>query len=104
MTEVKISSRTAEEIKKELKAVGLKVMWCTITPLFKDVPQDIYMATFEDDYRIIFETDEEQTLLHLMLTNEQEHVWNDDLTGEEKLQNILSILYWWLSGDREEAV
>lgn len=104
MTEVKINSRTMEDIRLELNDVGLKVMWCTITPLFNDVPQNIYMATFEDDYRIIFEVNEEETMLHLMLTIEQEHVWNDDLTGEEKLQNILSILYYWLSGRREGAV
>lgn len=81
--------------RKELsERVNSRYGWCEITPLSGDQEEGIYMATFADDSRILFEVND--GLLRLMLTKDQEFGWKENLTSEEWIATLEEILLFFL--------
>lgn len=67
--------------------------WCEITDLNGDFGEGLYLATFADDSRIVFE-DDQQGFLHVMLTKDQTQCW-DALYEEERIQTLEEILLFY---------
>jgi len=65
--------------------------WCEITDLGGDHELGIYMATFADDYRIIFEWNELDNDIRLMLTLDQEVTFLE-CTNEENDNTMYEIM------------
>lgn len=67
--------------------------WCEITPLSGELEEGLFLATFADDSRIVFE-DDQQGFLHVLLTKEQTENW-DACTIEEQIDMLEEILLFY---------
>lgn len=67
--------------------------WCEITPLSGELHEEIFMATFADDSRIVFE-DDQNGFLHVLLTKEQTENW-DGCYVEEQINMLEEILLFY---------
>jgi len=77
-----------------LEAVRKRVFacygYCSITELSGELKEGIYMATFSDDYRILFEDNDGQ--LNLLLTKTQAYEWDEELRDDSRQQILEEIL------------
>jgi len=73
--------------------------WCHIENLSGDMEEGIYMATFADDFKNVFECDSKT--LTLMFTKNQEENWND-LTEEDCEAILEEIAYFYLRSEVEK--
>lgn len=67
--------------------------WCEIKDLSGDMEEGLFLATFADDSRIVFE-DDQDGFLHLHLTKDQEQRWNE-LYEEERIETLEEILLFY---------
>jgi hypothetical protein len=67
--------------------------WCEIKDLSGDMEEGLFLATFADDSRIVFE-DDQDGFLHLHLTRDQEQAWNN-LYEEERIETLEEILLFY---------
>lgn len=67
--------------------------WCEITDLNGDFGEGLYLATFADDSRIVFE-DDQQGFLHVLLTKEQTQNW-DECSTEDQIEMLEEILLFY---------
>ena len=76
--------------------VSLRHGWCEITPLSGELEEGIFIATFADDSRILFEQTE--THLKLLLHSEMANWWDDPLDGldEYRVYILEEILLYYL--------
>lgn len=72
------------------KRVSVSHGWCSITPLSGELEEGLFMATFADDSRIVFE-EIYNGHLHLLLTDKQAFIWDNDLTKEEQTKTLEEI-------------
>ncbi len=94
------SKLTPGNLTKEGYNAALKLMgssydgWCKITPLSGDYEEGIFMATFTDDSRLIFEANDNE--IRLMLTKDQQFTFLENSFQEEyELQMASIIKYTW---------
>ena len=78
------------------KRVSERHGWCSITPLSGEMDEGLFMATFADDSRIVFE-ETHNGFLHLLLTEGQAFIWDNDLTKEEQIGDLeeIAVFYDW---------
>jgi thiamine monophosphate kinase len=77
--------------------------WCGIEFIGGDLNEDIYLAIFTDDYRLVFEANEDR--IRLMLTEDQmNQVKNGEWSEEDNKNTLNTILryYFWLLDDLKE--
>lgn len=70
--------------------------WCHITPLSGELEEGLFMATFADDSRIVFE-ETYNGYLHLLLTEGQSFIWDIELTKEEQIATLeeIAVFFDW---------
>ena len=98
MRSIKIDSVPMDELwKRNSERHG----WCDITPLSGDMEENIFMATFADDYRVLFEANDGE--IRLLLTKDQEFNWSQ-CTEEENQWTMEEILLFYLQDkiDKED--
>lgn len=91
---------TPELLEKAKESTSSGHGWCEITPLGGDFQDNIFMATFTDDYRFIFEVDNEEIVV--MQTRDQEERTNE-LTIEENESTIYEIMVFFCRWREENA-
>jgi hypothetical protein len=80
---------------KELgKRVSNHHGWCKIENLSGDYEEGIFMATFADDFKQVFEYD--GTNLRFMFTKDQEHIWYKELSTEEQIAILEEVAYFFI--------
>lgn len=84
-------STKIEDLSELWKYVSERHGWCDITPLSGDYEEGIYMATFADDSRILFEAND--GVIKLLLTKEQQSDW-EGLAEEEQVSTLKEILLY----------
>ena len=67
--------------------------WCQITDLNGEMDEGLFLATFADDSRIVFE-DDQHGFLHVLLTKDQDDRWNE-LYEEERIDMLEEILLFY---------
>lgn len=67
--------------------------WCDIKKLSGELHEGLFMATFADDSRIVFE-DDQNGFLHVLLTKYQTEGWGE-LHDEERIQTLEEILVFY---------
>lgn len=69
--------------------------WCDIQELSGELEEGIFLATFADDFKQIFEYD--GTYLRMMFTEDQEKIWDEELTDEERTSTLEEIAYFFMA-------
>lgn len=77
--------------------------WCRITPLSGELEEGLFMATFADDTRTVFEETYEKNI-HLLLTEGQTFVWDKELTREEQVETLeeIAVFFDWYNKERRK--
>lgn len=84
---------TIKSLRKESEGLH---WWCIITPLSGELEEGIYMATFADDSRILFEVPEYEEVLRILPTTCLREWWNDNESPEDEENLLKEILYGFL--------
>ena len=74
------------------KSVEDRHDWCRIEDIGGDYELGIYLATFTDDYRFVFEANEDR--IRLMLTEEQMGLATNKEEIQQTLETILRYFLW----------
>jgi hypothetical protein len=83
------------------KRVSLCHGWCEITPLGGEMEEGIFMATFADDARTLFEVNDDK--LSVLLTQYQGEVWETQLDQEEQVAVLEEILEFYLRWKEDQS-
>jgi len=95
-----IRIKIPESIPSELwKKVSEHHGWCEITPLSGELEEGIFMATFADDSRLLFEDND--GLITMLLTKEQSEGWQELNYGED-IQILEEILLYYMRWKEEK--
>lgn len=97
-----ISLTTLREDKDLANRVALTHGWCEIQSLSGELEEGIYLATFADDFKQVFESDGKT--LTLMFTKDQSNIWEKDLDDEERNNTLEEIAYFFMASQESPAV
>ena len=98
--EISLKDVDTEKLRKEVES---RRGWCSIECHSGELDLGIFIATFEDDYKFVFEVDEPPTRIRLMLTCDQiDRIQVGDSYPEEMQQTLNTILRYYLWWKEEE--
>lgn len=89
------------KIKKKTPIVKSEASWCSIERIGEDCGycQNFFLATFEDGYMFLFETD--RTYIHLILSKDQKKEYHH-FSREEWQSTLETILHYYRKFIAEE--